>query len=115
MISFDSKIFIYRRTVDMRKGVDGLSALLSEQGIAPQSGGLYLFSNSSGRTIKGLIWDRNGFVLIYKRLERGRFKMSFDAAAVSVELSPAQLRWLLAGLDYSQQALFTELDIQDFY
>jgi transposase len=117
MIRFDEgQIFIYCKSVDMRKGVDGLSMLLSERGVSAQSGGLYLFSNSSGKVVKGLIWDRNGFILIYKRLERGRFRIQFnEQIGVSAELTQEQLRWLLAGLDYEQQAVFPELKIKDFY
>ena len=117
MISFDeNKIFIYTQSVDMRKGLDGLCQLLAEQEIQPKVGGLYLFSNRTGRTIKGLLWDRNGFILIYKRLEQGRFRIQFDAyQGVPVELSQEQLRWLLAGLDYSHQLLFPELNVKSFY
>lgn len=117
MISFDeSKIFIYSKSVDMRKGIDGLCLLLIEQDIKPQSGGLYLFSNHSGKILKGLIWDRNGFMLIYKRIENGRFKIHFNEfCEFPVELSQEQLRWLLAGLDYTKNILFPELHIEDFY
>ena len=117
MIHFDSdKIFIYSKPIDMRKGVDGLCFLLVEQDIKPQTGGLYLFSNHSGKILKGLLWDRNGFMLIYKRIEQGRFKIEFKAAQESpVEVSQEQLRWLLAGLDYTKNSLFPELTINDFY
>ena len=117
MISFnESKIYIYTQVVDLRKGIDGLCLLLDEQEVRPQVGGLYLFSNRTGRTIKGLIWDRNGFILIYKRLEKGRFRVQFDDIQRSpLELSQEQLRWLLAGLDYNRQILFPELKIEHFY
>ena len=117
MISFnESKIFIYTRSIDMRKGIDGLCQLLAEQEIQPKVGGLYLFSNRTGRTIKGLLWDRNGFILIYKRMEKSRFKVQFDETqGFPVALSQEQLRWLLAGLDYNRQILFPDLQIKDFY
>jgi transposase len=117
MISFDeSRIFIYTKSVDMRKGIDGLCLLLIEQEIAPESGGLYLFSNRSGRILKGLVWDRNGFMLIYKRIEKGRFKIQFNEGHnTPLELSHEQLRWLMAGLDYTKNSIFPELKIKDFY
>lgn len=117
MISFiEEKIFIYSQAIDMRKGLNGLCLLLSAQGIHPQEGGLYLFSNRAGRAIKGLFWDRNGFLLIYKRIETGRFKIVFDEThGMTLELNPEQLGWLLAGLDYSQQRIFPELKIKYFY
>ena len=100
----------------MRKGIDGLCMLLLEQNIKPASGGVYLFSNHSGKTIKGLVWDRNGFILIYKRIENGRFKIQFNASLKApLELSHEQLRWLMAGLDYTQNILFPELKFTDFY
>ncbi len=117
MIHFDvDRIFIYSKSVDMRKGVDGLCLLLIEQDIKPQDGGLYLFSNHSGKILKGLVWDRNGFMLIYKRIEKGRFKIQWNECTESpMELNQEQLRWLLAGLDYTKNVLFPELKIKDFY
>ena len=117
MIHFDAdRIFIYSKPIDMRKGIDGLCLLLIEQEIKPQAGGVYLFSNHSGKILKGLMWDRNGFMLIYKRIENGRFKIQFNAGRESpLELSHEQLRWLLAGLDYTKNILFPELKIKDFY
>lgn len=110
------KIFFYASAIDMRKGIDGLCMLLIEQEIQPQTGDLYLFSNRSGRAVKGILWDRNGFILIYKRIESGRFKIKFDDAKTgALELTEEQLRWLLAGLDYDRLILFPELKIKDFY
>lgn len=100
----------------MRKGIDGLCLLLSEQNVKPQTGGLYLFSNRIGRILKGLIWDRNGFILISKRIEGSRFKIRFDASIHEpFELDREQLKWLLAGLDYEQQSIFPALKIEHFY
>jgi transposase len=117
MITFnDSRIFIYSRAIDMRKGIDGLCQLLFEQEVKPQCGGLYLFSNKTGRVVKGLIWDRNGFILIYKRIEGGRFKVRFDDnQRATLELTQEQLKWLLAGLDYERLILFPELNLQNIY
>lgn len=63
MMTFsDTKIYIYAKAIDMRKGIDGLCQLLMEEEIKPQTGALYLFANRTGRTLKGLLWDRNGCV-----------------------------------------------------
>jgi transposase len=116
MIEFKGmKIFFYAKKIDMRKGIDGLCFLLVDQEIKPQTGDLYLFSNRTGRTVKGLIWDRNGFILVCKRIERGRFKIRYDDSKnAPLELTEEQLRWLLAGLDFEKLILFPELNIKDF-
>ena len=77
---FDSqrerRVLAYGRSVDMRKSFNGLIALtrdtLREN---PVSGDIYVFVNRSETMMKCLIWDRTGFVLVAKRLERGKFKI----------------------------------------
>lgn len=117
MIEFKGmKIFFYVGAIDMRKGIDGLCLLLIEQDTKPQSGDLYLFSNRTGKTVKGLIWDRNGFILVCKRIEIGKFKIKYDESrSDTFEITEEQLRWLLAGLDFEKLILFPELNIKDFY
>ena len=78
------KVLIYNQPVDMRRAIDGLSATVAEQlQESPTSGTLYVFYSRGKDKLKVLYWERNGFCLFYKRLEKGRF----------------QLRWLLEGLD----------------
>lgn len=71
------RIFALSAPVDMRKSFDGLIAVtrsvLQED---PLSGDLFVFINRRGTHIKALFWDRTGFVLIAKRLERGRFTLA---------------------------------------
>jgi len=91
------RIFAYTKPTDMRKSFLGLLALvkhvLSED---PYSGSLFLFVNARGNYVKILIWDRTGFVLYAKRLERGRFL--FPTASERQELSEQALRFLLDGI-----------------
>jgi transposase len=71
----------------------------TDMGQDPLSGNLYLFSNQDHRLLKALYWDRNGFCLWQKRLERDRFpwpRSEEAARAITVE----QLRMLLAGIDF---------------
>jgi hypothetical protein len=69
------RYYIYKEAVDMRKGYDGLSGLVrNELGADPLSGDLYIFFNLSRRTVKLLVWDRDGFVLYSKRLECGCYE-----------------------------------------
>jgi transposase len=82
----------------MRKSFHGLLGLV-QQVFAdedPYSGSLFLFVNRRGNYVKALVWDRTGFALYAKRLERGRF--TFPSEAVSQELSEQALRFLLDGI-----------------
>lgn len=68
------RIFIYTYPTDMRKSMDGLENIVrGELGENPLSGDMFLFRNRSGNRLKILQWDRNGYVVWYKRLERGSF------------------------------------------
>lgn len=102
MITLDNRaIYVYTEPVDMRKSINGLVVLLADVLAAqPQSGDVYVFTNRSHNKIKSLIWDQNGFVLYYKRLERGRFHYAKDLQATSVQVTPQQLQALFMGLDF---------------
>lgn len=94
------RIYLSLEPADLRKSIDGLSALVRMQGHDPLSGHLYLFVSRRGDRIKLLCWDRGGFVLYYKRLECGRFCLPrILPGAREVELEAAQLAMLLDGLD----------------
>ena len=102
MLSFASglKIFVYTQVTDMRKGFDGLAALVQTQINAdPFSGQLFVFRGRRGDRIKALWWDGDGLCLYAKRLERGRFVWP-QAQAGTVHLSNAQLSMLLEGIDW---------------
>ena len=58
--------------VDLRKGLNGLCGIISYQSLIPTSGDVYVFFNKKRTTMKLLHWERGGFVIYYKRLERGR-------------------------------------------
>ena len=96
------RIFIARDIVDLRKGFDGLSALVIEViDEDPLSGHLFVFFNRRRDRVKILYWDQSGYWLLYKRLERGRFKV-FDQAsdkAKSFEMNAKDLALLLDGID----------------
>jgi len=70
------RYFLYREPADMRKGFDGLGGLVrSALKRDPLSGDVFVFINRRRTHVKLLVWDRNGFVLYYKRLERGTFEI----------------------------------------
>jgi transposase len=98
------KIFLATESADMRKGHDGLAALVrSVLGHDVYNGYLYVFVSRKGDRIKILGWDYGGFILFYKRLERGRFRRpDLSPDQIAVELEYTQLSMLLDGIDYSR-------------
>ena len=102
MLTLPRSVRIYLATgpVDLRKSIDGLGALARERSHDLFSGHLFVFTSRRGDRVKILAWDRGGFVLYYKRLERGRFKLpAIVPGAVEVELDATQLAMLLDGID----------------
>jgi transposase len=82
----------------MRKSLDGLSAMAaSELGEDPLSGHLFLFRNRKGDRLKVLSWDRNGYALWYKRLEKGRFSFPRKTDG-KVTIDAATFQLLIGGL-----------------
>jgi transposase len=94
------RIHLAMAPVDLRKSIDGLCALVQGRAHDAYSGHLFVFTSRRGDRVKVLAWDRGGFVLYYKRLEKGRFKLPMVAAgAAEVELDATQLAMLLDGID----------------
>ena len=104
MLSLPSalRIFLATEPADMRKGFDGLSLLVRER-IAedPLSGHLFMFRNKRGDRIKILYWDKDGFALWYKRIEKGIFRFP-EAKDGRVEVTPAEMAAVLEGIDLSR-------------
>lgn len=91
------RILAYNQPVDLRKSIDGLVGLVkSVVGEDPLSGTLFVFLNRRGNYLKLVVWDRTGFCLFAKRLERGRFRLPSDAP--TQELSPQVFQLLLDGI-----------------
>jgi transposase len=95
------RIHLALGATDMRKGIDGLLGLvLSGARLDPYSGHLFVFLSRRRDQARILFWDRGGFVLYCKRLERGCFRLPVLApGATSVELEGPQLVMLLEGID----------------
>lgn len=96
------RIYVAVEPVDIRKSFDGLSAAVREVlRLNPLSGHLFAFRNRRGDRLKILFWDRTGYWLYYKRLERGTFRLPAGVAAGdgSVEMEAAELSLLLEGID----------------
>lgn len=94
------RVFLASGATDMRRSVDGLSALvMSAMELDPYSGHLFLFRNRSGDRLKILVWDRSGFWVMYKRLEKGTFAWPEGVKDGAVELTFPHLLMLLEGID----------------
>lgn len=96
------RIFLAVEPVDLRKGFDGLGAIVRAQWkMELFSGHLFVFVGRRRDRCKVLFWDRGGLVIYYKRLERGRFRLPRRTSdGVSVEMDATELAMLLDGLDY---------------
>ena len=93
------RIYLHRAPVDMRKQMDGLSILAKDVlQQEPTSGAMFCFINARRNKLKILVWERNGFIVWYKRLERHRFHWPRSGDAV-LTLTGEQLNWLLDGYD----------------
>jgi len=106
MLSLPTSVRVYlaRGANDMRKSIDGLAAVTKEVlGHDPLSGHLFVFCNGRRDRIKILYWERSGFWLLHKRLERGTFAwpVPAESEARQIELSSSDLAALLGGLDLS--------------
>lgn len=93
------RVYLHRAPVDMRKQIDGLTLLARDvMQVDPMSGALFAFINRRRNKLKLLLWERNGFIVWYKRLERHRFHWPRVGDAV-LTLSGAELNRLIDGYD----------------
>ena len=96
------EIYLYRQPVDFRKQSHGLAAIVEgELGHNPFSGGLYVFTNRGYNRIKMLMWEGNGFVLVYKALLEEQFIWP-RSDELLISLTGQQINFLLDGLDIMQ-------------
>lgn len=103
MFSNGVKVYVWSEATDMRKGVDGLAAIV-ESSLKKDvyDGSLFVFLSRRLNRLKILFWDAGGFVVYYKRLEQGRFKKPrIRSGADHVSIDHAQLSMLIRGIDLS--------------
>ena len=99
-LGFFDKIFIHREPVDMRKSINGLSAIV-DLGMpgSLQGRNLFIFCNRRRTHLKMLYFDKSGFALWLKRLESSRFPWSKDLDKSVIEMSAEDLELLLDGVN----------------
>lgn len=103
MLTLPSSVKLYLATAptDLRKGFDGLSALVQGSfGMSATTGDLFVFLNRRGTQVRILFWDRDGFCVLMKKLEAGTFRRVKAAEGTAqVEIDAGELAMLLEGID----------------
>lgn len=110
MFSDVPDVFLYRDFVDFRKSINGLSLIVEQKmQVSPLTGSVFVFCNKGRDKLKVLYWDKTGFSLWYKRLEKDKFKWPSKLTTKSLYLSEQQLHWLFEGFDVlGHQAVYYE-------
>lgn len=99
IIQAPRKIYISSANVDMRKSIDGLSAIVQcNFKLDPMSEAMFVFHNRHCDKIKILYWDSEGFCLLYKRMEKEKFRFPKHIGESVYTVAPEELRWLTHGL-----------------
>lgn len=106
MLTLPSSVRVYVATapIDLRKSFDGLAAAVANVfGRDPVSGHLYVFWNRRGHLVRVLFWDRTGYCILSKRLARGKFRFTEQAASGEpcIEMDGMELSLILEGIDLS--------------
>lgn len=93
-------VYLHRDSVDFRKSINGLSIIVEqEMSLSPYSAGLFVFCNKGRDKLKLLYWDKTGFCLWYKRLEKDKFQWPKKHDNAVINLDNEQMDWLLRGFN----------------
>ena len=99
----DVEVLLCREPVDFRKAINGLSILVEQElALDPFSPRIFAFTNRKRDRLKLLYWDRTGFALWLKRLEKARFPWPDAQGDAVVSMTGRELNWLLDGIDLFQ-------------
>jgi transposase len=106
----DIRIYVACGKTDMRKSIDGLSAIVSQNfKLDPFENALFIFCGGKRDRMKAILWEGDGFLLLYKRLEGGVFQWPRTTDEVR-EITPQQYRWLIEGLAVDQKKVIQKFD-----
>lgn len=99
---YTGKVYLACGYTDMRKNIDGLAGMVQRQfHLEPCQRALFLFCGRRKDRIKGLYWEEDGFLLLYKRLEAGQFQWPRNGEEAR-QITAQQYRWLMEGLEIEQ-------------
>ena len=114
-ISEDIKIMVCTQPMDMRKSINGLIVYVIEVlKQNPQSNQMFLFFGKTKDKVKALLWDSNGFMLLYKRLEKEKFIFPQHIHS-PIEINNDLLQALLRGFDFYRLKQHPELKITQYF
>lgn len=100
LIPTPSRILLSLEPADFRKSIDGLAAQVTlTLGESALSGTMFVFRNRRGNALKLLVWSHGGFVLVYKKLEAGQFRLPVPGGTNRAVLTPAETAAILEGID----------------
>ena len=103
------RIYIVTGYTDLRYGIDSLAAIVKRSGVNPfVPETLFLFCGRRTDRIKGLVWESDGFLLLYKRLENSNFQWPRSESEVR-SLTQQQFRWLMEGLTITPKRMVREV------
>lgn len=105
----ETDIYLVTQPVDFRKSINGLTALIQEElGRSPMEEACFVFCNNQRDKMKIIEWDHNGFWLLYKRLESGKFQWPQSEQEI-LSITRDQYDWLMNGLSIHQRDGFKEV------
>jgi transposase len=111
MLNFNEipEIYLACGYTDLRKSIDGYTSIIQDTfSLNPMKNAMFIFCNKHRDKIKIIYWDKDGFWLLYKRLEESKFKWPRTKEEVKL-ISKKQLEWLLDGLDIDQKTYHHEI------
>ena len=113
-LSSFAQVLIHREPVDMRRGINGLCALVAESqmGELPTGKSLFVFTGRRRDSVKVLYFNKSGFCLWQKRLEAAKFPWPRKFTETTVNLSPEQFAWLLDGYDVFKIKPFERVEFE---
>jgi len=112
LIAAPEQVWLVMAPVDMRRGIDGLSAMIQQSlGQSPCTGSAFVFRNRTGNRLRLLIWDGNGVWLCQRRLHHGHFIWP-KAQETQFSITAAQWQWLIMGVDWQRLTKLSDADWQ---
>lgn len=110
-----SKIYISSANVDMRRQIDGLASIVEQKfALSPISDMMFVFHNRHCDKIKILYWDGDGFCLLYKRIEKGKFRFPKHITEEKYTVTDEEFNWLLHGLKIEEIRYYESLKNRSF-
>ena len=111
-LSNNKGIYLFSGPTDLRKSIDGFASIVQDNfNINPMNDAMFLFCNRLKNKLKILYWDKDGFWLLYKRLENSKFRWPKSLKEIKM-ISKKQLEWLLEGLEIEQKYYHQEIKVE---